>query len=100
MRFQYASKEVGFYGLKPGVQMRSSTDPNFKIDWEPFDTVSRHKKAFDTMEIVIYYPVTLIRISQKHKRSGDGKMHKVYNEMDRNTHDTKYEDLGFRLREK
>lgn len=49
LRWQDANKPVGFYGLKNGVQMRSSSDPNFKIDWEAFDAVSRHEKQFESM---------------------------------------------------
>src|SRR6218665_2696213 len=49
LRWQDANKTVGFFGLKDGVRMRSSTDPNFKIDWEQFDAVSRHEKQFESM---------------------------------------------------
>jgi len=41
-RWQKASESIGYYGLKDGVLLRSSTDPNFKIDWESFDSVDRH----------------------------------------------------------
>jgi len=41
-RWQRAGEAVGYYGLKEGVRMRSSTDPNHKIDWETFDAVDRH----------------------------------------------------------
>lgn len=52
LRWQDANKMVGFFGLKDGVRMRSSTDPNFKIDWEQFDAVSRHEKQFESMNTV------------------------------------------------
>lgn len=52
LRWQDANKTVGFFGLKDGVRMRSSTDPNFKIDWEQFDAVSRHEKQFESMNTV------------------------------------------------
>jgi len=42
LRWQKASEAIGYYGLKEGVRMRSSTDPNVKIDWESFDAVDRH----------------------------------------------------------
>ncbi len=45
MRWQRADKPVGFFGLKHGVKMRSSTDPNFKIDWEGFNAIDRHEEA-------------------------------------------------------
>ena len=41
-RWQKAGQPVGYYGLKEGVRMRSSTDPDLRIDWEPFDAVDRH----------------------------------------------------------
>ena len=43
---------MGFYGLKDGVPMRSSKDPNMKIDWEAFDAVNRHHQALDAMDMV------------------------------------------------
>jgi len=45
LRWQKASEAVGFYGLKEGVRMRSSTDPNLKIDWESYDTIDRHNPS-------------------------------------------------------
>ena len=44
LRWQRADHPVGFYGLKTGVKMSSSTDPNFKIDWESCDNVDRNIK--------------------------------------------------------
>ena len=44
LRWQRADKKVGFYGLKEGVKLRSE-DPNFKIEWDSFDSVDRQKKA-------------------------------------------------------
>jgi len=41
-RWQKAGDPVGYYGLKEGLRMRSSTDPNLKIDWERFEAVDRH----------------------------------------------------------
>ncbi|XP_041351420.1 uncharacterized protein LOC121370336 [Gigantopelta aegis] len=45
LRWQDPSKPYGFYGLKDGILMRTTKDPNHKIDWEPFDTVDRAKAA-------------------------------------------------------
>jgi len=41
-RWQKAGESAGYYGLKEGVRMRSSTDLNYEIDWERFDEVDRH----------------------------------------------------------
>lgn len=49
LRWQDAKKPVGFYGLKPGIQMRSSSESNFKIDWDSFDAVNRHEKQSESM---------------------------------------------------
>jgi len=42
LRWQRADRDVAFYDLKQGVRMRSSTDPNLVIDWEPFTAVTRN----------------------------------------------------------
>ncbi|KAL4237484.1 hypothetical protein ACF0H5_002200 [Mactra antiquata] len=42
LRWQKADAPAGLWGLKNGVVMRSSKDPNFKIDWTEFDAVNRH----------------------------------------------------------
>ena len=42
LRWQRASDPGGLWGMKDGVVMRSSNDPNFKIDWKSFDAVNRH----------------------------------------------------------
>jgi len=42
LRWQRADRDVGFYDLKQGVRMRSSTDPNLVIDWDSFNAVTRH----------------------------------------------------------
>jgi len=44
LRWQRADCDVGFYDLKQGVRMRSSTDPNLVIDWEYFNAISRHDR--------------------------------------------------------
>jgi hypothetical protein len=59
LRWQTANRDVGFYDLKPGVRMRSSADPNYKIDWEPFDSISRHdthKEEVDEFDTTIAGP--------------------------------------------
>lgn len=50
LRWQRADKSVGFYGLKDGVRMRSSTDPNHKIDWDTFNGVDRTSKQYEYLE--------------------------------------------------
>jgi len=44
MRWQRADRDAGFYDLKQGVRLRSSTDPNFAIDWTSFEAVNRHER--------------------------------------------------------
>ena len=44
MRWQRADRDVGFYDLKQGIRMRSSTDPNFVIDWKSWEAVNRHER--------------------------------------------------------
>ncbi|XP_060578408.1 uncharacterized protein LOC132735471 [Ruditapes philippinarum] len=41
-RWQRASDPGGLWGMKDGVVMRNSKDPNFKLDWTSFDAVNRH----------------------------------------------------------
>jgi len=51
LRWQRADQDVGFYDLKQGVRMRSSTDPKLIIEWESFNKVDRHdrqRQATDT----------------------------------------------------
>ncbi|WAR19639.1 PHNY-like protein [Mya arenaria] len=42
LRWQRATDPAGLWGLKNGVVMRKSSDPNFKVDWTEFDSVNRH----------------------------------------------------------
>ena len=44
LRWQRADRDVGFYDLKQGVRLRSSTDPNLVIDWDSFNAVVRHDR--------------------------------------------------------
>ncbi|XP_041352957.1 1-deoxypentalenic acid 11-beta-hydroxylase-like [Gigantopelta aegis] len=44
LRWQTPDKNVGFYDLKPGLLMQSSKDPDFKIDWDSFNKIDRHKE--------------------------------------------------------
>ncbi|KAL3873369.1 hypothetical protein ACJMK2_036498 [Sinanodonta woodiana] len=48
LRWQRPDQPFGFYGLKDGVLMRSSKDPNMKIDWDCFDAVDRHIKQTES----------------------------------------------------
>ncbi|CAD5114326.1 DgyrCDS3464 [Dimorphilus gyrociliatus] len=41
-RWQTSKEKVGFWGLKPGVQMRMSNKPDFTIDWSEFDAINRY----------------------------------------------------------
>ncbi|XP_059138648.1 uncharacterized protein LOC131927013 [Physella acuta] len=41
LRWQDPEKPIGFYGIKPGVLMRSQKHPVEKIDWEAFTSVDR-----------------------------------------------------------
>lgn len=49
LRWQRPSQPVGFYGLKEGILMRTSKDPNYQIDWESFNKVDRHQKQRESM---------------------------------------------------
>ncbi|KAJ8308228.1 hypothetical protein KUTeg_013102 [Tegillarca granosa] len=49
LRWQKPQDPLGFYGLKEGVLMRSSKDPNLEIDWESFNAVDRNKKQIEYM---------------------------------------------------
>ena len=46
LRWNRAQDPTGFYGIKDGIRMRSSKNPNnYEIteeDWDAFDGVSRH----------------------------------------------------------
>ncbi|XP_060071960.1 uncharacterized protein LOC132551830 [Ylistrum balloti] len=44
LRFQNPNLPFGFYGMKKGVVMRKSTDPDYKIPWQDFLSVDRRAK--------------------------------------------------------
>ncbi|XP_071162484.1 1-deoxypentalenic acid 11-beta-hydroxylase-like [Mytilus edulis] len=50
LRWQRPSEPVGFYGLKDGILMRTSKDPNYKIDWESFNKIDRHQVQKESIE--------------------------------------------------
>ena len=52
LRWQRMDRPVGFHGLKEGVQMRSTGDPKFQIDWDTFEGVNRHEEAFKVLDQV------------------------------------------------
>jgi ectoine hydroxylase-related dioxygenase (phytanoyl-CoA dioxygenase family) len=52
LRFQKAGQPAGYYGLKESIRLRSSTDPNFKIDWAPFTSYDRRTKQYAAMNSV------------------------------------------------
>jgi len=41
------------FGLKPDVLMRSSKDPNMKIDWDTFDSIDRTKVQMESVKDVV-----------------------------------------------
>ncbi|XP_013416110.1 uncharacterized protein LOC106177775 [Lingula anatina] len=41
LRWSSLHDPIAFWGLKDGVLLRSSKDPNLKVDWEPFLAVDR-----------------------------------------------------------
>ncbi|XP_074649271.1 uncharacterized protein LOC141904564 [Tubulanus polymorphus] len=43
LRWQRPDHPYGFYGVKDGILMRTSADPDYKIDWTKFDGVNRNK---------------------------------------------------------
>lgn len=49
LRWQKPQDPLGFYGLKEGVMMRSSKDPDLTIDWESFNAVDRNQKQIECM---------------------------------------------------
>ena len=44
LRWQNPKMDNGFYGLKDSVVMRTSDDPNHKIDWTDMAGIDRTKK--------------------------------------------------------
>ena len=50
LRWQRPDKSVGFYGMKPGILMRSQKKPLDTIDWDGFNYVDRHVEA-DTLKV-------------------------------------------------
>ena len=56
-RWQRADRDVGFYDLKQGVKMRSSTDPNLVIDWESFNAVNRSERQKGVPDTTWHSPV-------------------------------------------
>ena len=49
LRWQKPSMDNGFYGLEDSVLMRTTEDPNHKIDWGDMAAGYRSKK--DTREV-------------------------------------------------
>lgn len=43
LRWQSSEKPDGFWGLKPGVPMRSAKNPDLKIDWDEYDSFDRYR---------------------------------------------------------
>jgi hypothetical protein len=59
MRWQAADKSPGFYDIKEGVRMRSSTDPNFQIEWDSFVNVTRHDTHMEVRKRNIMHTVRI-----------------------------------------
>ena len=53
LRWQRPDEPAGFWGLKDALLMRTAKDPNFKIDWAPFDSVNRREKQRDAVADVL-----------------------------------------------
>lgn len=53
LRWQNPEKPAGFWGMKDSLLMRTTKDPNYKIDWEPFDGVNRRVKQREAVADVI-----------------------------------------------
>jgi len=51
LRWQPADRDVGFYDMKQGVRMRSSTNPNLVIDWDSFNAVDRNVLPKEVPEV-------------------------------------------------
>ncbi|XP_076801270.1 uncharacterized protein LOC143445823 [Clavelina lepadiformis] len=47
LRWQRPDKDNGFYGLKKSVLMKTSKNPNYKIDWSEMAGMNRTKKQMD-----------------------------------------------------
>ena len=52
LRWQRLDEPTGFYGLKQGVQLASSSSPDLRIDWEEFDSKDRHKLQDENVQKV------------------------------------------------
>ncbi len=46
-RWQRADKPVGFYGLKEGLVMKTSKDPNHVINWQEFEKINRNVEQIE-----------------------------------------------------
>ncbi|XP_071163553.1 phytanoyl-CoA dioxygenase domain-containing protein 1 homolog [Mytilus edulis] len=56
LRWQRPDEPAGFYGMKEPLLMRTEKDPNFKIDWTPFDNVDRREKQREAVKDVLPLP--------------------------------------------
>jgi len=43
LRWQSSEKPWGFFGLKPGVPLRSAKTPDLKVNWDEYDKFDRYK---------------------------------------------------------
>ena len=67
LRWQNPKMDNGFYGLKNSVLMRTSEDPNHKIDWTEMAGIDRTKKqmavtvrVFDSHFLTLKFSVVAI----------------------------------------
>jgi hypothetical protein len=59
LRWQRPDEPAGFYGMKEPLLMRTAKNPNYKIDWKPFDRVDRREKQRESVEDVLPVCLTL-----------------------------------------
>lgn len=52
LRWQRSDRPVGFYGMKDGVQMRTSQKAKVEIDWDAFNAVTRQEKSDKELHVV------------------------------------------------
>eukprot|EP00914_Ancora_sagittata_P010939 GHVO01021381.1.p1 GENE.GHVO01021381.1~~GHVO01021381.1.p1 ORF type:complete len:364 (+),score=40.16 GHVO01021381.1:127-1218(+) len=51
LRWQKSDQPVGFYDLNEGVQMSSSQDANFRINWDSFLNIKRHEETTKSLGV-------------------------------------------------
>lgn len=54
LRWQRPDKPNGFYGIKDSVLMRKEGDPNYKPNWDEFESTDHHSVAKVSFEAKKY----------------------------------------------